>query len=175
MTIRTLPFAFIKEMLGDTPKLATPVMVNAEGPMENEPILDNLKRTGESETPPRLSESAVKEALALRHSTPEYSGKDLRLYLEGKGCDGFYYGVTFDERTPQDVIFPQEVEVATESLMLVVDPETLQFVHGSMIDWVDDDRGRGFLVDNPNQKAFRGKFFKRNAWKEKLQTSKPTH
>ena len=112
---------------------------------------------------------ARSEAQKLQSMQSEFAGKVLRLYLEGKGCDGFYYGVTFDAVSTEDIQFDQGVDEGGEAFVpVIVDPETMQFVEGAEIDWVDDERGRGFLVNNPEQKAYRGKFFKRDAWREKL-------
>ena len=115
--------------------------------------------------PVTLTPAALAAAERLATTEPAYHDRPLRLYLEGKGCDGFYYGVAFDETRPKDLAFP------LGSLTLVIDPDTLPFVEGSTIDWVDDERGRGFLVDNPQHKRFRGKFFKKKAWQEKLTSS----
>ena len=104
-----------------------------------------------------LSARAVTKAKELATDKPS-----LRLYLEGKGCDGFYYGVAFDHAMPSDHHFPHgEVDV-------IVDADSLRFVTGSTIDWVDDQRGRGFLVDNPAHKKYRGKFYKKSFWRERL-------
>ena len=109
-----------------------------------------------------LTPAAVAKARTLRHSRPDWLDLSLRVYLGGKGCDGFTYGVTFDQPTPADVHFPQdEVDV-------VVDPDTLEFIAGATVDWVDDERGQGFLVENPRHRAFRGKFYKKGTWQERL-------
>ena len=106
-----------------------------------------------------LSARAVAKAKELQRSAGKPS---LRLYLEGKGCDGFYYGVAFDHPTPSDLHFQHgKVDV-------IVDADSLRFVTGSTIDWIDDQRGRGFLVDNPAHKKYRGKFYKKSFWREQL-------
>ena len=114
--------------------------------------------------------SAAQHAVKIfQAENQDFAGKELRLYLDGKGCDGFYYGVTFDNAESNDLRFEQRDEATQQKIIdVVVDPDTLQFVEGSIIDWNEDERGRGFLVENPNQRAFRGKFFKRESWKEKL-------
>lgn len=109
-----------------------------------------------------LREQALLAAEALTKE-PDNHGKVLRLYIEGKGCDGFVYGVCLDHANEKDIRFRQGATVD-----LVVDPETLVFVEGSSIDWVDDERGRGFLVENPKHKKYRGKFFKRERWQDWL-------
>ena len=101
-----------------------------------------------------------KSAAAARQLMEE-RGEDLlqlRLYIEGKGCDGFYYGVSFDQATSEDSHFEDL------GVKIIVDKDTLRFCDGSTIDWVDDERGKGFLVDNPNHNKFRGKFFRRKNW-----------
>jgi iron-sulfur cluster assembly accessory protein len=110
-----------------------------------------------------MTPAAIEAAYAFRSNNEEYRGKDLRLYLSGKGCDGFEYGVSFDERESDDIIMP-----VNDKISLLCDPRTLEFVRGSTIDWVDDERGKGFLVENPNHRKFRGKFYKKSEWKSKF-------
>jgi iron-sulfur cluster insertion protein len=119
-----------------------------------------------------LSQLAIKKALKLQEDTPEWRNQSLRLYLDGKGCDGFYYGVTFDEKKPEDLIFPQilaeEQPNGAVSIDLIIDPQTEPFVVGAQVEWIEDERGTGFLVENPHHKQFRGKFFRRKEWFNKL-------
>ena len=61
-----------------------------------------------------------------------------------------------------------------ENINIVVDPDTYTFCKGSVIEWVDDDRGQGFLVENPNHKKFRGKFYKRQSWQKALTEKQKT-
>ena len=108
-----------------------------------------------------LTEDALAQARTMA-AEPERSGMALRYYIDGKGCDGFFYGVAFDQPGARDLIYEQN------GLPMVVDPESLRFMYGSSVAWIDDERGRGFLVENPNHKRFRGKFYKKTAWKDKL-------
>ena len=118
--------------------------------------------------PIKLTERAIEKAHELRCNKAEWHGLSLRLYLDGKGCDGFFYGVTFDKPSDTDLHFRQ---IWNKQLLdVVVDPETLRFVQGSIVEWVDDERGAGFLVENPKHRQFRGKFFKRKIWQERLTT-----
>jgi iron-sulfur cluster assembly accessory protein len=120
------------------------------------------------ENPPKysaavtFSDEAVAAAVDLQNSTPAYADLPLRVYIDGKGCDGFYYGVTFDNPDPDDLVIRQSV------ISIVVDQETLKYVKGSIVTWVDDDRGKGFLVNNPNHRKFKGKFFRRENWQHRL-------
>ena len=113
-----------------------------------------------------LSKRALLKALELKAENSHWGGCSLRVYIEGKGCDGFYYGVSFDEVKSGDIVFPQIDEGL--AIDLLIDPESLKFMKGSHVDWVDDERGAGFLVENPNHNKFRGKFFRRKDWQQKL-------
>ncbi len=108
---------------------------------------------------------ASQQALELWLSTPE--GREevrpkLRVYIEGKGCDGFFYGVAFDRAAPEDFVFTGPL------VDVIVDPQSLGFVYGSRVTWITGDDGQGFLVQNPNHERFRGKFFKKKAWQDTL-------
>jgi len=114
-----------------------------------------------------LSEEAALATRQLIAESAENQFKPLRLYLDGKGCDGFFYGVSFDERLDGDHEF-----IHDDQITIVVDDDTLEFVQGATINWVDDERGRGYLVDNPSHKKYRGKFFKRPKWHSSRQQRK---
>ena len=109
-----------------------------------------------------LSELGIKAAQQFQKDNAAWQGMPLRVYLSGKGCDGFEYGVCFDQQDPGDQVFH------FGSITLVCDPETFKFIAGSTVNFVDDERGRGFVVENPRHKQFRGKFYKRKGWEERL-------
>ena len=117
----------------------------------------------EENQPIQLTPAAVAAAQDYAVAAPEWRDKPLRLFISGKGCDGFEYGVSFDASADDDHVFDYGL------VTLVTDPETMLFCAGSVIDWVDDERGRGFLVTNPRHKHFRGKFYKRRNWADRLE------
>ncbi len=119
-----------------------------------------------------LTQEAIAKAIELQRDFPRYQNRTLRIYIEGKGCDGFTYGVTFDDKTETDLVFHQG------PLNCVIDPESYQFCKGSTVEWVDDERGTGFLLSNPNERHYRGKFYKKRVWQEfltKKEDPKPSH
>ena len=120
------------------------------------------------DAPITLTEKAVAAAATFQKDEPAFQGLDLRVYLSGKGCDGFDYGVTFDLRMTEDHVFN-----VSDGLSVICDQSSIEFLQGSSIDWVDDERGRGFLVNNPHHRKFRGKFYKKPEWKAKLLGSTP--
>ncbi|WP_354701148.1 Iron-sulfur cluster insertion protein ErpA [Paraconexibacter sp. AEG42_29] len=68
----------------------------------------------------------------------------LRVGVRGGGCSGFQYQLAFDNQRDGDVIFEQE------GLKILVDAQSLPYVDGSAIDYVESLQGAGFQVNNPN-------------------------
>ena len=126
-------------------------------------VEDKIQDSSHKEVEIGLTPAAWTMAKELSEATEEYKGLPLRLYIEGKGCDGFYYGVNFDKAETDDLLFE------VDGLECIVDPRTYLFCKGSTIDWVDDERGKGFLVENPKEKNFRGKFYKKSTWRTRLE------
>lgn len=69
----------------------------------------------------------------------------LRVYVTGGGCSGFQYGFTFDEKVNDG-----DMVIEKESVSLVVDPMSLQYLMGGTVDYIEGLQGARFLVDNPN-------------------------
>jgi iron-sulfur cluster assembly accessory protein len=111
-----------------------------------------------------MNQEACQKAAELLASRDEK--KYLRLYLDGKGCDGFYYGITFAEKAEDDQVFTQQIP----DVKIIVDPKTLEFVQGATISWSKHEDQEGFLVSNPRQRRYRGKFYKRKFWQERLKS-----
>ena len=84
----------------------------------------------------------VREFLAAQSADVETAG--LRVGVRGGGCSGFQYQLAFDEQREDDEVFEDH------GLKLLVDKASLQFVRGSVIDYVDSLQGAGFQVSNPN-------------------------
>ena len=68
----------------------------------------------------------------------------LRVFVSGGGCSGFQYGFTFDEKKEGDNVIEQG------GIMVLVDPQSATYLKGSTVNYVEDFRGAGFSVDNPN-------------------------
>lgn len=69
----------------------------------------------------------------------------LRVFVSGGGCSGMQYGMAFEE-SPKD--FDRVVE--TDGVRLIVDPTSLMYLEGAVIDFVDSLMGGGFRIENPN-------------------------
>jgi iron-sulfur cluster assembly accessory protein len=109
------------------------------------------------------AKATAKASEIFKKSGFSHQRPQLRVYIEGKGCDGFYYGVAFDDVSERDFI------CRTPDLDIIIDPDSLIFLYGSKVTWSQVDNSEGFLVENPHHERFRGKFFKKSAWKNTLQ------
>lgn len=75
----------------------------------------------------------------------------LRVYIVGGGCSGFQYGFSFEKSSNPDdstFTFPQQPDI-----QVIVDPMSLQYLHGAEIDYKDSLQGSHFVVNNPNAKT----------------------
>jgi iron-sulfur cluster assembly protein len=84
----------------------------------------------------------VREYLASQGGDTSAAG--LRVGVRGGGCSGFQYQLAFDERRSDDTVFE------SHGLQVLVEPDALEYVDGSQIDYVDALTGAGFKVENPN-------------------------
>ena len=73
--------------------------------------------------------------------------KRLRVLVESGGCSGFQYGMSFDEPKPDDT------QLESEGVPLVIDPTSLAYLDGSSIDFDDGLHGKGFEIKNPNAQS----------------------
>jgi iron-sulfur cluster assembly protein len=87
----------------------------------------------------------VREFLASQGA--DISAAGLRVGVRGGGCSGFQYQLAFDEERGGDVVFEDH------GLRILVDNQSLPYVDGSTIDYVDSLQGAGFQVNNPNVTA----------------------
>ena len=90
-----------------------------------------------------LSEQAVTKIRSLQK---EISGEDklLRIFVEPGGCSGLEYGMSFDLRKDEDEL------LESEGVSFLMDPTSLSYLSGSVVDFDDGLNGKGFEIRNPN-------------------------
>jgi|TARA_B100001057_G_scaffold472428_1_gene535734 iron-sulfur cluster insertion protein len=69
----------------------------------------------------------------------------LRVFVSGGGCSGFQYGFTFEESVNED-----DTQVTKDTVTLLIDPMSLQYLTGAEIDYQDNVQGSQFVIKNPN-------------------------
>ncbi len=91
-----------------------------------------------------LTDKAAEKVKELLNGQGTESKPGLRVAVRGGGCSGFQYALAFDEQRDGDQIYEHE------AITLLVDSESVPFVDGSEVDFVDGLQGAGFAVNNPN-------------------------
>jgi iron-sulfur cluster assembly accessory protein len=87
---------------------------------------------------------AVKVREFLDAQGADVGSAGLRVGVKGGGCSGFQYNLAFDEQRDGDAVFEDQ------GLRILVDGQSLPYVDGSQIDYVESLQGAGFQVNNPN-------------------------
>jgi len=91
-----------------------------------------------------LTEKAAAEVQRLKtsHDIPAHHG--LRLSVKGGGCSGFSYVLGFDEKAKEtDRVFE------SHGVSIYVDPKSLFYISGTVLDFSDGLNGKGFVFSNP--------------------------
>ncbi len=93
-----------------------------------------------------LTESAAKEIDSI--ITQQELDRDkvrLRIGVKGGGCSGFSYLLDLTENQKDtDESFDQH------GVTVIVDPKSLLYLSGTVIDFKNEVMGRGFVFQNPN-------------------------
>ena len=69
----------------------------------------------------------------------------LRMAVRPGGCSGFSYEMFFDSEIESD-----DVVEEFGGVRVVVDPQSVERLRGSTLDYKDGLMGAGFAIDNPN-------------------------
>ena len=75
-------------------------------------------------------------------------GLSLRLYVEGGGCSGMQYGLTFEGGLRED-----DEQVQYDGFKVLIDRMSLPFLRGTEVDYVDALMDGGFKIKNPQAKT----------------------
>ena len=93
-----------------------------------------------------LTERAARRINEIMATEP--AGSMLRISVNGGGCSGFQYA--FDvERTRQE----DDLVIERDGAAVLVDQVSIQYMEGSVIDFVDDMIGQSFKIENPHATA----------------------
>jgi iron-sulfur cluster assembly accessory protein len=97
----------------------------------------------EQTTEIKLTEGAIRRVRAMIQEK-DLDGYALRVFVSGGGCSGMQYGMGM-EPEPRET----DLRYQFEDVQVVVDPNSMEYLSGMTIDYVDDLMGGGFKIDNP--------------------------
>lgn len=72
----------------------------------------------------------------------------LRIYVSGGGCQGFQYGMTFEEQANSD-----DTVIEAHGVRVFVDAQSAPLLSGAEVDYIDSLEGSGFSIKNPQAKS----------------------
>ena len=89
--------------------------------------------------PPKVTASAFNKIMSIGGK------KCLRVAVEGGGCSGFQYEISVDSDIKENDLILSENECR-----VVIDPISLEFLSGAIIDFKEELIGSKFVIENPN-------------------------
>ena len=92
--------------------------------------------------PPKVTERAFDRLAEIGAE-----GQALRVAVEGGGCSGFQYDIKLDAVADDDLVLEDKGQ------RVVIDPTSLPFLAGAVIDFSEELIGARFTIENPNVTA----------------------
>ena len=90
-----------------------------------------------------LTAEAAAQILLL---VEDQATRGLRIFVEDGGCSGRQYGMSIDASKDDDMVFE------LQGAKVFIDPASLGFLRGSIIDYEGGLTAAGFRIRNPNAK-----------------------
>ncbi len=114
---------------------------------QNEQILFVQYRTKSIQICDTMIEVTELAAGELKNLLEQENKQDhaLRIFVAGMGCSGLSYGMTLDD-TKKD----EDLELTSNGVKLLMTSEIQESLDGSEIDYIDNEHGKGFVINNPN-------------------------
>lgn len=93
--------------------------------------------------PPTVTDRAFARIAEINATLP--APQALRVAVEGGGCSGFQYEIDLtDAATADDLVLEKD------GSRVLIDPVSLPFLGGAVIDFSTELIGARFVIDNPN-------------------------
>ena len=92
-----------------------------------------------------ISLTAAAAARVQKYLQSRGTGIGLRLGITKTGCSGYSYVVNYAEQIGQD-----DVVFEDRGVKIVVDPEALQVIDGTQVDFIKNGLNEAFSFRNPN-------------------------
>ena len=89
--------------------------------------------------PPKVTPNAFRKINAIG------GNKCLRIAVDGGGCSGFQYEIKMENNINED-----DLILSDKNSKVVIDPISLEFLSGAIIDFKEELIGSKFVIDNPN-------------------------
>jgi iron-sulfur cluster assembly protein len=92
-----------------------------------------------------ITEEAVTEIKKLLANEPGKTG--LRMSIQGGGCSGMSYGLSFDNAQENDHV------IEASDIKVFIDPKSAIYLKGTVLHFDGGLQGKGFTIKNPQAKS----------------------
>lgn len=93
-----------------------------------------------------ITDKAIQQIHHIAQAENPDGTKGLRLAVTGGGCSGLSYKIEFSELKEKDNV------LEFGDIKVLVDPKSVIYLKGIVLDFKDGLNGKGFVFDNPNAK-----------------------
>lgn len=93
-----------------------------------------------------ITEKALEQIKTIAVNDNPDGSKGLRLAVTGGGCSGLSYKIEFSNPKEKDNI------LQFDNVKVLIDPKSVIYLKGIVLDFKDGLNGKGFIFENPNAK-----------------------
>lgn len=93
-----------------------------------------------------ITDKAIQQIETIAKNENPDGTKGLRLAVTGGGCSGLSYKIEFSDQKDKDNV------LTFGNLKVLIDPKSVIYLKGIVLDFKDGLNGKGFVFDNPNAK-----------------------
>ena len=94
----------------------------------------------------KITDKAIEQIKVISAKENQDGTKGLRLAVTGGGCSGLSYKIEFSDKKEKDNVLD------FEGVKVFIDPKSMIYLKGIVLDFKDGLNGKGFSFDNPNAK-----------------------
>jgi iron-sulfur cluster assembly protein len=93
-----------------------------------------------------ITDKALEQIKVISQAENADGTKGLRLAVTGGGCSGLSYKIEFSDKKDRDNVLD------FDGIKVLIDPKSVIYLKGIVLDFKDGLNGKGFVFDNPNAK-----------------------
>ncbi len=93
-----------------------------------------------------ITDKAIEQIRSISKDENPTGDKGLRLAVTGGGCSGLSYKIEFSDQKDRDNV------LNFDGVKVLIDPKSVIYLKGIVLDFKDGLNGKGFVFDNPNAK-----------------------
>lgn len=94
----------------------------------------------------KITDKALQQIKSIVQAENTNGSRGLRLAVVGGGCSGLSYKIEFSDQKDKDNI------LNFDGVKVLIDPKSVIYLKGIVLDFKDGLTGKGFVFDNPNAK-----------------------